>query len=161
MKPNAELVILRNQFIYFGGTYTDKNNLKHLVSFLRWSDLGADYAWVSCSCILCKGKHFRVDCSKEQIEANKIPEVMEPFLVKILSHINTEVERKKVELSTEVQLNMAFTLANYIVVSVDKYIKGQLEYGGDIRNKDLVLEREMESIDSMWYGTADDRWPRL
>ena len=47
---------------------------------------------------------------------------------------------------------MAKSLASFVLEASDKYIKGQMEHGGDfIKDVDHTKEMHQELIDHMWY----------
>lgn len=58
----------------------------------------------------------------------------------------------KNNLTAEVKRNMARSLASFTELSVSKFIAGQAEHGGDLRDRDLSKELAAEQIDSFWYG---------
>ena len=62
-------------------------------------------------------------------------------------------------LSSEVRRNMAISLANFIEKSTVKFINGQVEHKGDIRDRDLAKEMQQEIIDMFWYKEAMLNWP--
>jgi len=53
---------------------------------------------------------------------------------------------------------MSTSLALFIDSAIDKFLKGQLEHGGDIRDRDLDEEIKNEHIDLFWYNEAR-KWP--
>ena len=57
-----------------------------------------------------------------------------------------------------VQELMAASLADFCEKAVRKYIQGQYEHGGDIRDRDLDIEINHETIDLFWYTSAKS-WP--
>lgn len=66
----------------------------------------------------------------------------------------------KHSLTEEVKRNMAHSLAAFIEIGVDKFIAGQKEHGGDLRDRNLVDELGAEQIDSFWYGPFGAmNWP--
>jgi len=63
-------------------------------------------------------------------------------------------------LTTEVKRNMARSLAAFTEQSVTKFIAGQKEHGGDLRDRNLPAELSAEQIDSFWYGPFGAmNWP--
>lgn len=55
-------------------------------------------------------------------------------------------------LAPDVKCNMARSLAIFAEHAIEKFIKGQKEHGGYIRDRDLMAELYAEQIDSFWYG---------
>jgi len=55
---------------------------------------------------------------------------------------------------------MAISLTQFVINSIDKFIKGQKEHGGDIRDGNK-LDKEIrdEQIDLFWYSEAKLNWP--
>jgi hypothetical protein len=49
---------------------------------------------------------------------------------------------------------MTRSLTVFVERAVDKYMKGQKEHGGDIRDRDLTAEILNEQIDQWWYSQA-------
>ena len=63
-------------------------------------------------------------------------------------------------LTPEVKRNMATSLASFTEQSVTKFIAGQKEHGGDLRDRNLSTELAAEQIDSFWYGPFGAmNWP--
>ena len=54
--------------------------------------------------------------------------------------------------------NMVISLTNFVIASVAKFNGGQIEHGGDIRDRDLKHEISQETIDLFWYNEAQ-KWP--
>ena len=57
-------------------------------------------------------------------------------------------------ISEEIRIKMVKSLDSFILDSINKFVKGQLEHGGDIRDRYLDKEIRMEMIDSFWYQQA-------
>ncbi len=75
----------------------------------------------------------------------------------VMSYIDAEDIANKV--SRKVQKEMAISLSNFIVNATRKFIAGQKEHGGDIRDRDLDKEISQEQIDLFWYLSAK-QWPK-
>jgi len=76
--------------------------------------------------------------------------------------ISKEIDRldsNKV-LIKDVRTYMSQSLYNFIYDSIYKYIKGQNEHKGDIRERNLKEEIINETIDIFWYSEAQN-WPSL
>ncbi len=62
---------------------------------------------------------------------------------------------------------LAAWLADFTTKAVSKYIKGQLEHGGNITDRDLIAEMGNEIIDQFFYLSAlkqklaDENWKRV
>lgn len=64
------------------------------------------------------------------------------------------------KLSDEVKSCMANSYACFIEQATAKFIKGQAEHGGDIRDRDLTIEMSAELIDLFFYGPfGAQNWP--
>lgn len=55
-------------------------------------------------------------------------------------------------LSPDVLTNMAHSYACFIEKATNKFIKGQIEHGGDLRDRNLNQELSLELQDLFWYG---------
>lgn len=75
----------------------------------------------------------------------------------ILDLVQRRSEAAELSLSISEMTWMAFCLDQYVSDSIDKYIKGQKEHGGNILDRDLDHEIYMESIDRNWYEWARAR----
>jgi len=65
-------------------------------------------------------------------------------------------------LTAEQSDNMASSLAMFVMLASKKYIDGQKEHGGDIRERNLLQEMANEQIDLFWYGPLGAMgWPIL
>ena len=53
-----------------------------------------------------------------------------------------------------VQEHMANSLSDFTLHAVNKFIEGQKEHGGDIRDRNLSKEFNKELIDLIWYWMA-------
>lgn len=62
-------------------------------------------------------------------------------------------------LTPEAKLLMAKSLMKFNHDAIRKFIAGQKEHGGDIRERDLKQEMYKEHIDLFWYHAADT-WPK-
>ena len=63
--------------------------------------------------------------------------------------------------SEEISALMAISLENFTVRAIDKFVAGQKEHGGDIRNRNLGIEFAQEVIDQFWYGPFGAMsWPK-
>lgn len=74
--------------------------------------------------------------------------------------MNSKIEALKLAVSAVVQsrglpsateIELTENLTNFVVCSVDKFVKGQKEHGGDIRDRDLNREMMNEIIDLFHY----------
>ena len=59
-------------------------------------------------------------------------------------------------LSESTQADMAYSLTNFVIDATDKFIKGQIEHGGELQNRDLAKEIKQEQIDLFWYTEAQN-----
>lgn len=50
---------------------------------------------------------------------------------------------------------MVESLTRFITESVEKFIAGQLEHGGDFREIDFKTEAKNERIDAFWYSEGE------
>lgn len=50
---------------------------------------------------------------------------------------------------------MVESLTNFITDSVEKFIAGQKEHGGDFREIDFKMEAKKERIDAFWYSEGE------
>lgn len=57
-------------------------------------------------------------------------------------------------LSDDTRLKMSAGLAVFIDLAIDKFLKGQLEHGGQLESRDLDRDMGFEIIDLMWYQLA-------
>lgn len=64
----------------------------------------------------------------------------------------------KAQVSVPVQDLMSDDLVRFVEKAIEKFIKGQVEHGGDIRDRNLDHELMQETIDSFWYNSAK-KWP--
>lgn len=48
---------------------------------------------------------------------------------------------------------IARQLAFFVTQAIEKYINGQKEHGGDLRDRDLPLELHKEILDLFWYNS--------
>ena len=62
-------------------------------------------------------------------------------------------------LTAEAKILMSKSLHAFMIDSINKFIKGQKEHGGDIRERDLDSEMRQEHIDLFWYQSAKS-WPK-
>lgn len=63
-------------------------------------------------------------------------------------------------LTDEVKSNMANSYAVFLEQATTKFIAGQKEHGGDIRDRDLTKEMSAELIDLFFYGPfGAASWP--
>jgi len=87
--------------------------------------------------------------------------ISHPKSILILPEINEFINSLDINhvISKEVRENMAFSLTRFLEHSIAKYIKGQEEHGGDIRDRDLAFEIEQEFYDTFWYNEAMHNWP--
>ena len=63
------------------------------------------------------------------------------------------------QLTPEIREYMATSLLIFVRNSVSKFLKGQQQHGGDIRDRDLLREMSQEHIDMFWYKEAMI-WPK-
>lgn len=73
----------------------------------------------------------------------------EIYLSNLISNKDTEdiLDIETIEFMSE-------TLATFINEAIDKFIKGQKEHGGNIKDRDLNKEINNEVIDLFWYLSA-------
>ena len=64
-----------------------------------------------------------------------------------------QLDTKKI-LSTKSRYWMSKQLENFVHASVTKFIKGQREHGGDLLDRDPIIDLHQEIIDSFWYISA-------
>lgn len=57
-------------------------------------------------------------------------------------------------LTQEIRDRMTESLTDNTWGKIDKFIKGQTEHGGDIRDRDLDAELSKELDDAFWYNAA-------
>lgn len=70
-----------------------------------------------------------------------------------------QVDKDKV-LTADVKKNMVNSYAVFIEQATAKFIRGQDEHGGDIRDRDLNKEMSAELIDLFFYGPfGAQNWP--
>lgn len=62
--------------------------------------------------------------------------------------------------SQEIRYQMSQSLENDVHTKILKFVAGQKEHGGDIRDRDLSFEIHCEMIDMFWYKEALFRWPK-
>lgn len=77
--------------------------------------------------------------------------------IKLCLTIPKEIE----ELDEENRDFVITTLQNYINISVLKYVKGQLEHGGKLWERNCLSEAALENIDLMWYLAGEDKRQEL
>lgn len=87
---------------------------------------------------------------------NMTPEQIE-LLYSVKSLIDS-FDKNKI-LTEEVKQNMTKSLAEFTEEATRKFIKGQQEHGGDLRDRQLELELFNEQIDFFWYSSARV-WPK-
>lgn len=84
--------------------------------------------------------------------------IVYPSDVELNAAIVDVLERKlftaNVNLPVELKENMVISLGDFIRDSLDKYIAGQKEHGGDLRDRNLDEEIRKEQIDMFWYSEA-------
>lgn len=82
------------------------------------------------------------------------------YYTELKAEIAAEVyaQDKSKVLTLEVRDLIAQSLANFVQDAIAKFIKGQQEHGGDLRDRDLKKEIGMEHIDMFWYSEAG-KWP--
>lgn len=54
--------------------------------------------------------------------------------------------------------NRAFVIrhiSKFTVLACEKYVKGQEEHGGELQDRNCLLEAQLENIDMMWYLSAE------
>jgi len=61
-------------------------------------------------------------------------------------------------LTNEVIELMSCSLGDFILESTDKFIRGAIKHGGDIRDRNLKTELHEEFLDTFWYTSAQ-QWP--
>ena len=61
--------------------------------------------------------------------------------------------------SARVQELMSDSLTAFVIEAVEKYEQGQVEHGGDLRDRNHREEIAAETIDLFWY-TAAANWPK-
>jgi len=77
----------------------------------------------------------------------------------IMNTIVTTDKDKVLSLSTKYW--MCKHLERFVKFSVSKFIKGQLEHGGDIRTRDTISDMGEEIVDLLWYhSVASDKTKR-
>lgn len=55
-------------------------------------------------------------------------------------------------LTEEQTVRMSESLAHFTFAAITKFIAGQKDHGGDLRDRNLMHELAQEQIDSFWYG---------
>ena len=64
----------------------------------------------------------------------------------------------KDDVNPVIQTLMAESLTKFVINATYKFIRGQKEHGGDIRDKNLDQEIRQEHMDMFWYLRAQE-WP--
>jgi hypothetical protein len=72
----------------------------------------------------------------------------------IVHHVNMAAPK----LTPNIKMLMAISLTQFILDATSKFAAGQLEHGGDIRDRDLQAEIYKEQLDTFWYNKAQS-WP--
>lgn len=78
----------------------------------------------------------------------------------IHEYVKKENFRLGGNLSIEIECGMATSLTDFTMAATEKFIKGQKEHGGDIRDRDLDSEMALELLDLFWYNSAKS-WPSI
>lgn len=94
------------------------------------------------------------------IQKNYPPQQITPAEIFMYSGIHELIESKdrKNILTDEVKENMAISLHEFVTLAIDKFIAGQNEHGGDLRDRNLINEMRKETVDHFWYNAAQT-WP--
>lgn len=155
LEEKHERLLKRMLLVYFGGSYLNGQAILP-VKFYRWSDRHPDYA------VLIVGygdSRMVLNCASINIIVNDFPLEHKDLFFETYHKI---VQNKDSELVPfEIRIMMSFSLTCYTIRSINKFIAGQVEHGGDIRSRNLPHERRQEGTDSFWYGESDDYWPPI
>jgi len=76
------------------------------------------------------------------------------LLAEVHDYIDTLNKSEGEPLNSETVVNMSNSLTTFLEQATLKFIAGQKEHGGDIRNRDLDEEMRKEHIDLFWYAEA-------
>jgi hypothetical protein len=60
-------------------------------------------------------------------------------------------------LTTQRRANLCLDLNTFVIAAIDKYVKGQKEHGGDLKDRDLLMELYAELVDSVIYLSEEKR----
>lgn len=60
-------------------------------------------------------------------------------------------------LDSVTKAKMAISLNTFVIESIEKFIKGQKEHGGNLVDRDLAKEISQETIDLFWYNEGQ-KW---
>lgn len=67
-----------------------------------------------------------------------------------------KLDNEKQVLSTSMRYWMSRHLEKFVYKAIVKFIKGQIEHGGDIRNRDTLADLAQEHTDSFWYIAVEE-----
>lgn len=98
---------------------------------------------------------------KELIEIKLMIHLLSSAIQHHIRMLNINPKNNTQVVSEEVIQNMTNSLTSFVNNSSVKFLKGQIEHGGDIRDRDLYNELAQENYDSFWYGPLGAMgWPK-
>jgi len=75
----------------------------------------------------------------------------------ILEEIEKQSEFKQTALGEIKKVQIADDLTSFVKQAIGKYIRGQMEHGGNIEDRNLNHEIDQELIDLFFYHSANKR----
>src|SRR5438093_78183 len=81
----------------------------------------------------------------------KLPEEFSEHLHATISSLIWHRDRDKI-ISFKDKVHLTNSLKEFLVGSIDKFISGQQEHGGELIKRDLNVEISQEIIDLFWYN---------
>lgn len=82
----------------------------------------------------------------------------------LLNAIHEFVAKENFRLGGNIQAEVEFLMSESLMIftkrATEKFIKGQKEHGGDIRDRNLPSELAQEVLDIFWYTSAQS-WPSV